>query len=63
MKRIKTYKRFTIYERSERELRNDIGFEKYCVFLPECSPDAMDSPDWECASFREAIDFIDSYGH
>lgn len=47
MKRIKIYKRFTIYERSEKELKNGIGFDKYCVFLPECSPAAMDSPEWE----------------
>lgn len=65
MKRIKVYKRFGIYERTDKEIAEASALhetqERFCVFLPDESPRELCEPEWECGTIKEATDFIDSY--
>lgn len=66
MKKVRTHRGFTIYERSDDELRkalNGLGcvLSRYEVYLPGESPDAMDAAEWDSDDLNECIDFIDSY--
>ena len=55
MKQVKTHKGWKIYKQVED------GTDTYYCFLPEESPGAGFSPEWESGSIQEMIDFIDSY--
>lgn len=65
MKRVKTHKGFGIYKRSAKEMAEKGwgGLEpcEYAVFLPYETPQGLCTPEWECETIQEAIEFIDSY--
>ena len=66
MKKIKTHRGFSIYARSDSELRRALDWlgcilSRYEVYLPGESPDAMDAAEWDSDSMDECIDFIDHY--
>ena len=66
MKRVRIYKGFSIYERSDQELRRALDefgciISRYEVYLPGESPDAMDAAEWDSDSMDECIEFIDHY--
>lgn len=59
MRRIKTYKKWSIWRLTAAEAI-DVG-GRFAAFLPETDPGAMDEPEWAADSVQELIDFIDSY--
>lgn len=59
MRRIKTYKKWSIWRLTAAEA-NDVG-GRFAAFLPETDPGAMGEPEWAADSVQELIDFIDSY--
>ena len=66
MKKVRTYKGFSIYEHSDEELRRALDkmgciLPRYEVYLPEESPDTMDAAEWDSDSMDECISFIDHY--
>lgn len=54
MKRVKTYKHFTIW--------TGVGTDNFAVFLPDLGPHEQCDPEMECTTLQECIDFIDDYG-
>lgn len=65
MKRIKQYKGFGIYERSDKEMeraeKEGLCKSPFELFLPGETPGQFCSPEWEAGSLQECLDFIDSY--
>ena len=66
MKKIKTHRGFSIYERSDQELRRALDklgciIPRYEVYLPSESPEAMDAAEWDSDDLDECIGFIDHY--
>lgn len=59
MRRIKTYKKWSIWRLTAAEAI-DVG-GRFAAFLPETDPSAMDEPESAADSVQELIDFIDSY--
>lgn len=59
MRRIKTYKKWSIWRLTAAEAI-DVG-GRFAAFLPETNPGAMDEPEWAADSVQELINFIDSY--
>lgn len=52
MKKIKTHRGFSIYERSDQELRRALDklgciIPRYEVYPPGESPEAMDAAEWD----------------
>ena len=56
MRRIKTYKKWSIWRLTAAEAI-DVG-GRFAAFLPETDPGAMDEPE---DSVQELVDFIDDY--
>lgn len=48
MRRIKTYKKWSIWRLTAAEA-NDVG-GRFAAFLPETDPGAMDEPEWAADS-------------
>lgn len=66
MKKIKTYKGFGIYERTDAELKRGVDelgciLPRYEIYLPGESPDCLDAAEWDGDSLQECYEFIDSY--
>lgn len=65
MQRVRTYKRFSIYKKSDAELKRDfeagIISYPYEVYLPGESPAVLDAAEFECETEKECIENIDSY--
>lgn len=62
MKKVKTHKGFSIYQRSEKELakaqKENCLVCNFEIYLPDESPLELCSPEWECDSLKECIDFL-----
>ena len=66
MKKVRTHRGFSVYERSDQELRRALDklgciLPRYEVYRPEESPDAMDAAEWDSDSMDECIEFINHY--
>jgi len=66
MKKVRTHRGFSVYERSDQELRRALDrlgciLPRYEVYLPEESPDTMDDAEWDSDSMDECIEFINHY--
>ena len=66
MRKVKMHRGFSIYERSDQELRRALDklgciMSRFEVYLPGESPDTMDAAEWDSDSMTECIDFIDHY--
>lgn len=66
MKKVRTHHGFSIYERSDRELRQALDMlgciiSRYEVYLPGESPDALDAAEWDSDNINECIDFIERH--
>lgn len=63
MRKIKTYKSFGIYQRSQKEIekaaRENLLVYEFEIFLPDESPSELCSPEWEAQSLKECIDFLE----
>ena len=57
MRRIKTYKKWSIWRLTAAEAI-DVG-GRFAAFLPETDPGAMDEPEWAADSVQELIDLRD----
>ena len=53
-KKVKTFRGWTIW--------TGIGTDNYAVFLPDLGPHEQCSPEMECGSLQECLDFIKDYG-
>lgn len=63
MKKVKQVKGFGIYEASEKEQKEQ-NISKFVVFTPdemELHDTRMMTPDWDCETLQEAVDFVKSY--
>ena len=66
MKKVRTHRGFSVYERSDQELRRALDklgciLPRYEVYLPEESPNTMDAAEWDSDSMDECIEFINHY--
>lgn len=60
MRKVRTYKGWTIYQGTEQSA-DGINHVIYRCYLPGESPNKLDSSEWDAVNMQEALDFIDSY--
>lgn len=62
MKKVKQYKGFSIYQRTQKELdkavKENCLVSEFEIYLPDENPAELCSPEWEADSLRECIDFL-----
>ena len=62
MKKVKTHKGFSIYQRTQKELdkaaAENLLLCEFEIYLPDESPTELCSPEWEADSLKECIDFL-----
>lgn len=62
MKKIKTHKGFSIYQRTQKEIdkaeKENCLVSEFEIYLPDESPAELCSPEWEADSLQECIDFL-----
>lgn len=62
MKKVKTYKGFSIYQRTQKELnkaaKENCLVSEFEIYLSDESPAELCSPEWEADSLKECIDFL-----
>lgn len=61
MKKVKTFKGWSIYRATTESDRIDLENSEYGAYLPEQSPRTMDYPEFCADNVDELIDFINSY--
>lgn len=61
MKKVKTFKGWSIYQATTENDRIDLGNSEYGAYLPEQSPKAMDYPEFCADNVDELLDNIRSY--
>lgn len=61
MKKIKTFRRWSIYEATKKNDEDTFDGCKYAAYLPEESPHEYFPPEWCADSVKELMDFIKSY--
>lgn len=61
MNRVKTYKRFGIYQHTEKEMQKDDSLLPFEVFAPGVTPQSVFLSLYECDSLHECMSYIDSF--